>query len=69
MAAPQSIDSLARLTGRAPGEVVAALTLLQLRGWARSHGSVLMAAGALLDAASQPASGSRPPGGAARTAA
>jgi predicted Rossmann fold nucleotide-binding protein DprA/Smf involved in DNA uptake len=45
---PQTSDRLIARTGRPAGEVAAALTMLQLRGVARSHGSLLLAAGALL---------------------
>ncbi|CAN5649574.1 DNA-processing protein DprA [soil metagenome] len=57
MAGPQTIDGLVARTGRPPGEVVAAVTLLQLRGWAKGHGSVMLAAGALVSASAtrQPA--------------
>ena len=48
MGGPRTMDGLVALTGRPPGEVAAAVTILQLRGWARPHGSLLLAAGALV---------------------
>jgi DNA processing protein len=45
---PGSIDSLCRATGLAPGVVVAALTMLQLRGWATVHGGTQLPAGPLV---------------------
>ncbi len=47
-AGPGSIDSLCRATGLAPGVVVAALTMLQLRGWATVHGATQLPAGPLV---------------------
>jgi DNA processing protein len=46
---PQTVDALVRASGQAPGVVAAALTLLQLRGWARTLGPLQMPAGPLLD--------------------
>jgi DNA processing protein len=45
---PTTIDALVALTRRPPGEVAAAVMILQLRGWARGHGSLVLAAGALV---------------------
>lgn len=45
---PQTIDSLARTSGQSPGVVAAALTLLQLRGWARVLGAMQLPSGPLL---------------------
>jgi DNA processing protein len=45
---PQTPDRLIARTGRPAGEVAAALTILQLRGLARSHGPLVLASGALL---------------------
>lgn len=45
---PRTIDSLARASGQSPGVVAAALTLLQLRGWARVLGAMQLPAGPLL---------------------
>jgi DNA processing protein len=50
---PGTSDQLISRTGREPGEVAAALTILQLRGLARSHGSLLLAAGPLLAAGAE----------------
>ena len=44
---PASIDSLCRTTGLDPGVVTAALTMLQLRGWATTHGPTQLPAGPL----------------------
>ena len=44
---PASIDSLCRVTGLDPGVVTAALTMLQLRGWATTHGATQLPAGPL----------------------
>lgn len=46
---PQTVDSLVRASGQAPGVVAAALTLLQLRGWARVLGAMQLPAGPLLE--------------------
>lgn len=54
---PQSIDRLVRVTGQPAGVVAAALTLLQLRGWATVMGSVNLPAGPLLRSEDQ---GARP---------
>ncbi|HET7678453.1 MAG TPA: DNA-processing protein DprA [Candidatus Limnocylindrales bacterium] len=45
---PASHDALVAATGLAPGVVAAALTLLQLRGWAHASGPVHLPAGPLL---------------------
>jgi DNA processing protein len=45
---PQTVDGLVRQCGHAPGTVAAALTLLQLRGWARALGALQLPAGPLL---------------------
>jgi DNA processing protein len=45
---PATLDGLAARTGLVPGAVAAALTLLEMRGWAAPHGSVYLAAGPLL---------------------
>lgn len=45
---PQTIDSLARASQLSPGVVAAALTLLQLRGWARVLGAMQLPSGPLL---------------------
>lgn len=45
---PQSVDGLCRATGVEPGAVTAALTMLQLRGWARVLGATHLPAGPLL---------------------
>jgi DNA processing protein len=45
---PQTLDRLIARSGHRAGEVAAAVTILQLRGLARSHGSLVLAAGALL---------------------
>lgn len=47
-AGPQTMDSLLCASGRPPGVVAAALTLLQLRGWAHVHGALQLPAGPLL---------------------
>jgi DNA processing protein len=44
---PATIDGLCRATGLDPGVVTAALTMLQLRGWASAHGPTQLAAGPL----------------------
>jgi len=44
---PHSIDALCRATALEPGVVAAALTMLQLRGWARTSGAVQLPAGPL----------------------
>jgi DNA processing protein len=46
---PQTVDSLAVASQQAPGIVAAALTLLQLRGWATCLGALLLPAGPLLE--------------------
>jgi len=46
---PQTVDALVRASGEAPGVVAAALTLLQLRGWAHALGPMQLPAGPLLD--------------------
>jgi DNA processing protein len=45
---PQTLDRLIARSGHRPGEVAAAITILQLRGLARTHGPLVLAAGALL---------------------
>lgn len=45
---PQTVDRLCDLTGLEPGVVSAAVTILQLRGWARILGTSLLPAGPLL---------------------
>jgi DNA processing protein len=47
---PQTLDALVRASDQAPGVVAAALTLLQLRGWASVLGPMQLPAGPLLDA-------------------
>jgi DNA processing protein len=59
---PQTVDGLVRVSGQPPGVVAAALTLLQLRGWARVLGALQLPAGPLLD---PPAGAHRAAGGAA----
>jgi DNA processing protein len=44
---PTTIDGLCRLTELDPGVVSAALTMLQLRGWASTHGPTQLPAGPL----------------------
>lgn len=46
-AGPATIDSLCRTTGLDPGVVSAGLTMLQLRGWAATHGATQLPAGPL----------------------
>jgi DNA processing protein len=46
---PQTLDALVRASGQAPGVVAAALTLLQLRGWASVLGPMQLPAGPLLN--------------------
>lgn len=46
---PQTVDSLALASDQSPGVVAAALTLLQLRGWATSLGALQLPLGPLLD--------------------
>jgi DNA processing protein len=58
---PQTVDSLVRASGQPPGVVAAALTLLQLRGWAKVLGALQLPAGPLLD----PAGGAHRPAGTA----
>ena len=45
---PATMDELLAVTGAAPGELAAALTLLQLRGLARTLGPLYLPAGSLL---------------------
>jgi len=45
---PRSVDALLHETGSSPGELAAVLTLLQLRGLARTMGPVYLPAGRLL---------------------
>jgi DNA processing protein len=45
---PQTLDRLIARSGHRAGEVAAAVTFLQLRGLARTHGSLVLATGALL---------------------
>jgi DNA processing protein len=59
---PQTVDGLVRASGQPPGVVAAALTLLQLRGWAKVLGALQVPAGPLLD---PPAGVHRAAGGAA----
>jgi DNA processing protein len=47
MAGPQPVDSMVATLGLDAGVVAAALTLLQLRGWAQAHGSMHLSAGPL----------------------
>jgi DNA processing protein len=47
---PQTVDRLVHVSGEPPGVVAAALTLLQLRGWARVLGALQLPAGPLLSA-------------------
>ncbi len=47
LSGPHSTDGLCRATGLDAGVVAAALTMLQLRGWARVHGVTHLAAGPL----------------------
>lgn len=49
MAGPQTVDTIMERCALAPGVVSAALTILQMRGWARVHGSIQLASGPLLD--------------------
>jgi DNA processing protein len=44
---PRSVDALCRATALEPGVVAAALTMLQLRGWAHASGAVQLPAGPL----------------------
>jgi predicted Rossmann fold nucleotide-binding protein DprA/Smf involved in DNA uptake len=44
---PCTIDALCRTTALDPGVVSAALTMLQLRGWAQAHGPMQLPAGPL----------------------
>jgi DNA processing protein len=46
---PQTVDGLVGASGQPPGVVAAALTLLQLRGWAKVLGALHLPAGPLLD--------------------
>lgn len=59
---PQTVDGLVRASGQPPGVVAAALTLLQLRGWAKVLGALQLPAGPLLD---PPTTAHRAVGGAA----
>jgi len=52
---PQTVDALVRDSGLSPGVVAGALTILQLRGWARVHGAMQIAAGPLLADRRRPA--------------
>ncbi|MGD8486387.1 MAG: DNA-processing protein DprA [Chloroflexota bacterium] len=45
---PRTVDAICRETGLAAGVVAASLTMLQLRGWARVHGTTQLAAGPLV---------------------
>ncbi len=47
-AGPATLDGIVAATSLPPGAVAAALTLLEMRGWAGPHGSVYLAAGPLL---------------------
>ncbi len=47
---PQTVDRLCSFTGMEPGVVAAALTFLQLRGWAQLLGTTILPAGPLLGA-------------------
>jgi DNA processing protein len=47
---PKTVDGIARASGLPAGVVAAALTLLQLRGWARVLGAMQLPAGPLLEA-------------------
>lgn len=49
MDGPQTMDAIVDRCALAPGVVSAALTILQMRGWARVHGSIQLASGPLLD--------------------
>ena len=51
MHGPQTVDALVGSSGLSPGVVAGALTILQLRGWARMHGPMQLAAGPLLEGA------------------
>jgi predicted Rossmann fold nucleotide-binding protein DprA/Smf involved in DNA uptake len=46
---PQTADRICASTGLDAGVVAAALTMLQLRGWARVHGAMHLPAGPLLE--------------------
>jgi DNA processing protein len=52
MDGPQTVDAIVDRLAVAPGVVAAALTILQMRGWARVHGSIQLASGPLLDTSS-----------------
>jgi DNA processing protein len=45
---PRTLDALALETGLEAGVVAAAVTILQLRGWARAHGPMQLPAGPLI---------------------
>lgn len=47
---PRTMDDLIRVSGQPAGVVAAALTILQVRGWARVLGAMQLPAGPLLDA-------------------
>jgi DNA processing protein len=47
-AGPRTVDALVRASGEPPGVVAAALTILQLRGWAHVLGALHLPAGPLL---------------------
>lgn len=47
---PQTVDRICGLTDMEPGVVAAALTILQLRGWAQVLGTTILPAGPLLSA-------------------
>lgn len=53
---PQTVDGLCRGSGLPVGVVAAALTILQLRGWARVLGSMQLPAGPLLQVDTSPGS-------------
>lgn len=48
VAGPASADAISASTGLDPGAVAAAVTLLELRGWASLHGGIHLPAGPLL---------------------
>lgn len=45
---PKTVDRLCAITGMEPGVVAAAITILQLRGWARVLGTTMLPSGPLL---------------------
>ena len=47
---PRTVDGLVHASGQPPGVVAAALTILQLRGWARVLGALHLPAGPLVNA-------------------